>query len=494
MTLGKWSLGLVAWCALTADASPAAAQTPPSGFDRAGWLADLEALRTAMTRHYPNLEWAAERGMNLPAVVARAEARLEIATDEHQARFALTRFVQSFADGHLGLDWPALTATAPPAPTPSAVGPRPPLCERLGFPVRPDEGAIGVRLPGYAPLPAAGIDNPIGIVRAGGARVGILRIPQFMPGRADCEQAAQQLSVGAEDACEENCRNRIANRAETLFVARLEQRVRDLAAARPDILLVDLARNGGGSDSAISAARMLGGADLAAPKAARMAGPALTVDLAEDRAGLRAGLAGASAADAALLQRLDAELAIAEAQSRATTCDRSPLWRGQPIACSALVSGPFYAGGLLPLGIRGRADGPDWIDPVDATARHLYTPGLWRGPLLLLVDGDTASAAELFAAMLQDAARALVIGSPSFGSGCGWNLPQRPVTLPHSGGRLLMPDCTRYRRDGRNEVDGIQPDILVGLRTYDSPRQRAERLAPVLTGVAVRAVAARPRR
>jgi hypothetical protein len=210
-----------------------------------------------------------------------------------------------------------------------------------------------------------------------------------------------------------------------------------------------------------------------------MAGPGLADNLAGKRAALRAGLQGASGQDARLLMGLDQTLADAEAQA-SRTCDRAPLWRGERIECSALVSGPFYAGGLLPGGLPGRQDGPDWVDVADSTARHVIEPGLWTGPLLLLVDGDTASAAELFAAMLQDAGRVTVIGSPSFGSGCGWMLPRRPVTLPQSGGRLLMPDCARYRRDGRNELDGIQPDVLIGFRTYDSPRQRSERLAAKL--------------
>jgi C-terminal processing protease CtpA/Prc len=316
-------------------------------------------------------------------------------------------------------------------------------------------------------------------VEAGGRRVGVLRIEAFMPGAADCAEAARQLGVSDDGECDDLCRARIANRAETSFVARLDERVRTLAASRPDLLLVDLARNGGGSDSAISAARMIGGGDLQAPRVARMAGEPLLADIKDDRALLRAALPGASAEDAALLRRLDSDLAQAEAQAQ-RTCDRSPLWRGERIGCTALVSGPFHAGGLLPGGLPGRQDGPDWVDPVDATVRHKYTPGSWKGPVLVLVDGDTASAAELFTAMLQDAGRARVIGAPSFGSGCGWMLPRRPVTLPHSGGRLLMPDCARFRRDGRNELDGVQPDFLVGLRTYDSARQRAERLRPKL--------------
>ena len=78
--------------------------------------------------------------------------------------------------------------------------------------------------------------------------------------------------------------------------------------------------------------------------------------------------------------------------------------------------------------------------------------------------------------MLQDARRALVIGSPTFGAGCGWMLPPQPAILPRSGGRLEMPDCSRFRADGRNEVEGIAPDVSIPFRRYDTWKQRVMRL------------------
>jgi C-terminal processing protease CtpA/Prc len=94
----------------------------------------------------------------------------------------------------------------------------------------------------------------------------------------------------------------------------------------------------------------------------------------------------------------------------------------------------------------------------------------------VLVDQNSASSTELLAAMLQDAGKALVIGAPSQGSGCGWTMPREDVTLTNSGAMLLIPDCARFRKDGRNELDGIEPDVLVGIRTYDTQPQRVGRL------------------
>jgi hypothetical protein len=54
--------------------------------------------------------------------------------------------------------------------------------------------------------------------------------------------------------------------------------------------------------------------------------------------------------------------------------------------------------------------------------------------------------------------------------------------LARSRARVMIPDCARLRADGTNEIDGIQPDVLIGFRRADTPRQRADRLAKTLPG------------
>jgi hypothetical protein len=56
-------------------------------------------------------------------------------------------------------------------------------------------------------------------------------------------------------------------------------------------------------------------------------------------------------------------------------------------------------------------------------------------------------------------------------------MPREDTVLRNSGGRLAIPDCARFRRDGRNEINGIEPDILIGFRQFDTPAQRVDRLA-----------------
>jgi hypothetical protein len=57
------------------------------------------------------------------------------------------------------------------------------------------------------------------------------------------------------------------------------------------------------------------------------------------------------------------------------------------------------------------------------------------------------------------------------------------TVLRHSGGKLFMPNCARFLPDGRNEVGGLEPDILLPFRANDTPHQKAARLAPALPRV-----------
>jgi C-terminal processing protease CtpA/Prc len=104
---------------------------------------------------------------------------------------------------------------------------------------------------------------------------------------------------------------------------------------------------------------------------------------------------------------------------------------------------------------------------------------VWRGPLLVLMDEGTGSAAAQFAAVLQDNKAAVLLGTPGRG-GCGHTDGGTPTPLTHTGGSLDVPDCARFRLDGSNEMMGIDPDVLIGFRPTDGQRRKALRVAGML--------------
>jgi len=451
-------------------------------FERSDWLADFEQVKTALTVNYPNLEWAIERGLDLAAVERRARDRLAAATTDFEARSALERFVANFGDGHLSLTWPAPKPSVHDDPKPAIT------CKTLGYDDSADTRAIAKNLDGYQALPAAkGVDA--GTVIVAGKQVAVLRIPLFNPSVAMCEAVSQEILRG-KTSCDEACETDIQRRSDNFFLQAIEDRLEELKARHPDVLLVDLAGNGGGNDTAIALARMLTDRHLLTPSLAYVRSPSRSQQLTEDTATLEAASHGAKESEAAFLKPLLAGLADATRQAN-QSCDLTNVWNGKPAGCTNLIRGPFFAGGMVAEEIPEAFRAKPWASIASWTAQYRYTDALWKGPLMLLVDAGSASATELLAAMLQDAGSATVIGAPTFGAGCGWTLSDRPTELAKSGGLLHIPDCARFRRDGRNEIDGIQPDELVGFRRYDSPKQQAERLMQKLPAAVLRI--ARPR-
>lgn len=98
-------------------------------------------------------------------------------------------------------------------------------------------------------------------------------------------------------------------------------------------------------------------------------------------------------------------------------------------------------------------------------------------PVVVLVDGGTASAAEIVAAALQDRGRAVLIGSQTFGKGS----VQAPSNL--SDGSALELTIGRYFTPRGTSLDGVglQPDVQVA--PGSPPSVAEQRAVEVLSGM-----------
>jgi C-terminal processing protease CtpA/Prc len=130
-------------------------------------------------------------------------------------------------------------------------------------------------------------------------------------------------------------------------------------------------------------------------------------------------------------------------------CDRSILWQGKP-ACS------IYA--------------------ADAQIEELAGKGVWTGPLAVLVDRRSASASEELVTWLKDNGRATIAGERTYGAGCGYVDGGSAIELKAAPLHIMVPNCSRYTRDGINEIEGIPPNVAMDWMTL-TPEKSAEALA-----------------
>ncbi len=94
----------------------------------------------------------------------------------------------------------------------------------------------------------------------------------------------------------------------------------------------------------------------------------------------------------------------------------------------------------------------------DNSSENATYPKTWKIPLVVLVDGNSASASEIFAAAIQDNERGLIVGRKSYGKGT----VQTHFPMQSVAGNLKLTTALFYSPNGRKMAGaGVTPDVLV---------------------------------
>ena len=125
--------------------------------------------------------------------------------------------------------------------------------------------------------------------------------------------------------------------------------------------------------------------------------------------------------------------------------------RGNPgglLTASVELADKFVASGRI-VSTRGRSH----AETFDYRA---HRGGTWRVPLVVLIDGDSASASEIFAAAIKDTKRGKIIGSRSYGKGS----VQGIFSLGHAGTGIRLTTAKFFSPHDRPiSKFGVHPDI-----------------------------------
>jgi carboxyl-terminal processing protease len=114
------------------------------------------------------------------------------------------------------------------------------------------------------------------------------------------------------------------------------------------------------------------------------------------------------------------------------------------------VSDAFLKEGKI-VSTQGRTDGAKMSFEASSTD---HVDG---APIVVLVNGGSASASEIVAGALQDHRRALVVGTKTFGKGS-----VQTILPVHGNGAIKLTTARYYTPHGRSiQAEGIEPDILV---------------------------------
>lgn len=129
------------------------------------------------------------------------------------------------------------------------------------------------------------------------------------------------------------------------------------------------------------------------------------------------------------------------------------------------VSDAFINDGLI-VYTEGRID--------DSSHRYLATPGdsLNGAPLVVLINGGSASASEIVAGAMQDHKRAIIMGTKSFGKGSVQTIQEL-----RNGSAVKLTTARYFTPDGRSiQAKGIVPDIelsTLSITAKDSNRKES---------------------
>jgi hypothetical protein len=439
------------------------AEAARPSFNSKPWINDYSELRQHLEKSYANLTWfASPQGeLDLPKLHRKTLSALNNSKSASEAKAVIESFVEAFYDGHLYILPKASTL---PDTNKTLVSPLSRsssstlACAQLDF-VHKKGTAFSLPFevsPGFELLNSGESDSfRTGIANLpNGKKIGILRVSVMRQNEFpnECERAWNKVTRNQKSGvCDSTCKEEVNDRAMEFLLEDLSQRLHAFSKLGVSAVLLDIGGNSGGNDLGDWIPRLFTSREIHSPRLGIVTDPKSVVYYDEQLAGISSALKGknSSTALSALNNAADEFKRLKELALNIKKCDMSWVWRERrawfPLdsKCTNLSFGQSYFSGALDFLKSGTLGSPE-------VEKSLYWPtivspyiGSWVGPVYVVVDKKTGSAAEATAAIFQNNKAAKIIGSKTAGYGCGFMYKDSEFTLSNSRLRVSIPNCVR---------------------------------------------------
>jgi carboxyl-terminal processing protease len=143
--------------------------------------------------------------------------------------------------------------------------------------------------------------------------------------------------------------------------------------------------------------------------------------------------------------------------------------------------------------MRGRSGGKAYVEKLEVTATQLVDdengtvsrsarPANLAGtkPIIVLVNGDSASASEMFSGALRDNGRATIVGTLTFGKGIAqntWDLPGK-TSVQITFAQYYLPGGTTIHGTGITPDNVVAPTLVGDGQLQEAVRVAKDKLKP----------------
>ena len=434
------------------------------------WLDDFEILKKEMALGYANLKYATEKeNIDLVKLNKKTILKLKKAETIEEAQIATKDFLKTFDDGHLRariLEVPneikneTFENDKLKNTDSGAIA-----LKKMGFENRKYKNRIKYdSVPGFSSLNNEQNPFPASIIKRDKEIIGIIRIGflghwRYWDSALSVWESYKQTFKGE---CDGDCQWSFQEELEKELTSKIIDRINKLKSKNISKLLIDVSSNGGGSEWGHAVAELFTTKHLKGAKSSFIKHKHWEEILKIYLNNVDTDLANTELKEELILKLKNFKVLILDLITQCeNNCTVENIWNEQDLNCFDLIAHPFSAS--LPFDILKDPQVEELNSKYSLnTYRFLaYKKGVYDGPLFIVQDTYSASATEEFSSLLQSNNAGVIVGENSMGLGCGYSNGGIKIELKNIALSVSMPDCVRYRKDGKNEIYGIKPDIEV---------------------------------